>query len=68
MWDKCRAELVTPPKTAILSCGCVGVVLSHDEGSVHFGIERPCKQHQQGDFIELDKQALVTPTEFTYGD
>jgi hypothetical protein len=49
MFDPMRAELFTLTESAVLPCGCVGVVIAHDLTAVRFGIERPrCVVHESG--------------------
>ena len=64
MFDKIRAELFEMAQTAILPCGCTGVVIGHDDDSVHFGIERlGCDLHDEGAVVDVDKNALLTPSQ-----
>ena len=68
MFDRMRAELIPPMKAAVLPCGCVGVVISHDDDFVHFGIEESaCDRHRGGDVALAEKGALVTPLEPSTG-
>ena len=63
-----RAELVPLTDSAVLRCGCTGVVLSHDLALVHFGIEQPgCPQHTNGNIAVVDKSELVMPTKIAGG-
>jgi len=56
MLEWVRAESAPPAESAELPCGCRGVVLSHDDASVHFGIERPaCERHRPGDLAMVEK-------------
>lgn len=68
MWEPVPAEWVPLAESAVLSCGCLGVVLSHDEVCVHFGIERSaCQRHTPGNMARVDKKRLVMPTKPTSG-
>ena len=59
-----RAESVPVANSAALRCGCTGVVLSHDDAFVHFGIEQPaCQRHTHADMVMVDKNELVMPTQ-----
>ena len=64
MFDRMRAESIAPSKVAVLPCGCTGVVISHDDAFVHFGIEESvCDQHRRGEIAKAQKSAFVTPLE-----
>ena len=63
MWELVRAESVPPADSAVLPCGCLGAVLSHDDAFVHFGIEHAaCRRHAPSSVAVVDKNALVMPT------
>ena len=63
-FDPIRAENCDIASSAVLPCGCVAVVLTHDANTVQFGIkDATCRQHADGEMISLEKTVLVRPVE-----